>query len=97
MLRIYEGLNGGYSVFSNQLSFWPILSNQLRGYDTLANVRKKRIKMPFWGREVSLICCFSTDKTLGTEYDIHLLCTMIADHVTLPAISLLHFWAAGCS
>ena len=27
---------------------------------------------------------------------MHLLCAMIADHVTLPAISLLHFWAAGC-
>ena len=44
------------------------------------------MKRPFWGRGVSLIPCFSTDETLGTEYDIHLLCAMIADHVTLPAI-----------
>ena len=39
--------------------------------------------------------CFSTDKTLGTGYNIHLLCDMIADHRTLPAISLLHFWLEG--
>ena len=49
------------------------------------------------GGGVSLTSCFSTDKTLGTGYDIHLLCAMIADHVSLPAISLLHFWAAGRS
>ena len=39
--------------------------------------------------------CFPTDKTLGTGYDIHILCAMIADHVTLPAISLLHFLVEG--
>ena len=51
----------------------------------------------FGGGGVSLTSCFSTDKTLGTGYDIHLLCAMIADHVILPAISFLHFWAAGRS
>ena len=60
----------------------------LRGYDTLANVRKKRIKKAILGKGVSLTSCFSTDETLGTGYDIHLLRAMIADHVTLPAISL---------
>ena len=60
---------------------------------------KKRIKKAILGEGggVSLTSCFSTDKTLRTGYDIHLLCAMIADHVTLPAISLLHFWAAGRS
>ena len=40
---------------------------------------------------------FSMDKTSGTEYDTHLLCAMIADHVTLLAIFLLYFWAAESS
>ena len=59
----------------------------LRGYDTLANVRKKELKRTslfFWGVRGD----FPTDETLGTGYDIHLLCAMIADHVTLPAIYL---------
>ena len=60
---------------------------------------EKRIKKAILreGGGVSLTSCFSTDKTLGTECDIHLLCAMIADHMTLPTISLLHFWAAGRS
>ena len=37
---------------------------------------------------VSLTSYFSMDKILGTGYDIHLLCAMIADHVTLLTISL---------
>ena len=61
-------------------------------------MKKKRIeKAIFGGGGISLISYFSTDKTLGTGYDIHLLCAIIADHVTLPAISFLHFWAAGLS
>ena len=60
-------------------------------------MKKKRIKTAILGEGVSLASCFSTDKTLGTGCDIHLLFAMIADHVTLPAISLLHFWAAGRS
>ena len=48
---------------------------------------KKELKRPFFGRGgVSLISYFSTDKTLGTEYGIHLSCAMIADHVTLLTI-----------
>ena len=60
---------------------------------------KKRIKKAIFGEGggVSLTSCFSTDKTLGIGYDIRLLCAMIADHVTLPAIFLLHFRAAGRS
>ena len=58
---------------------------------------KKRIKKAILGRGVSLISYFSTDKTLGTGYDIDLLCALIADHVTLLAIFFLNFWAAGCS
>ena len=49
------------------------------------------------GGGVSLISYFSTDKALGTGCNIHLLCAMIADHVTIHAIFLLNFWAAGCS
>ena len=60
-------------------------------------MKKEFKKAIFGGGVVSLISCFSTDKTLGTGHDIHLLCAMIADHVTLPAMSLLRFWAAGCS
>ena len=61
--------------------------------------KESELKRPFWGRRVgvTLMSCFSTDKTLGTGYGIHFLCAMIADHVTLPAISLLHFRAAGRS
>ena len=61
--------------------------------------KKKRIKKAIFlgGEGVSLTSYFSTDKTLVTGYDIYLFCAIIADHVTLPAISLLHFWAAGCS
>ena len=60
---------------------------------------KKELKSYFRreGEGVSLIPYFSTDKTLGTGYDMHFLCAMIADHVTLLAIFLLNFWAAGCS
>ena len=49
---------------------------------------ENRIKKAIWGEGgLSLTSCFSTDKTLGTGYDIHLLCAMITDHVILPAIS----------
>ena len=59
---------------------------------------KERIKKAILGEGgLSLTTCFFTDKTLGTGYDIHLLCAMKADHVTQPSISLLYFWAAGCS
>ena len=47
----------------------------------------KRIRNAFLGEGVvSLIYFFSTDKSLGTRYDIHLLCAMIADHGTVLAI-----------
>ena len=49
------------------------------------------------GGGVSLISLFSTDKISETGYDIYLLCAMVADHVTLLAIFLFNFWAAGCS
>ena len=52
---------------------------------------KKRIKNAILGEGVSLISCFSTDETFGTEYDIHLLCAMKADHVTLPTTFLALF------
>ena len=52
---------------------------------------KKRIKNAILGEGVSLISCFSTDETLGTEYDTHLLCAMKADHVTLPTTFLALF------
>ena len=68
---------------------------QLRRYDTKATVYEKRIKKAILGEGFSLISYFSTDKTLGTEYDIYLLCAFIADHVTLLAIFLLNFWAVG--
>ena len=60
---------------------------------------KKELKSYFRreGEGVSLIPYFSTDKTLGTGCDMHFLCAMIANHVTLLAIFLLNFWAAGCS
>ena len=49
---------------------------------------KTELKRPILGEGgLSLTSCFSTDKTLGTGYDIHLLCVMITDHVILPAIS----------
>ena len=44
-----------------------------------------------------MIFYFSMNKTLGTGYDIHLLCAMIADHVSLLAIFALNFWTVGCS
>ena len=49
---------------------------------------KRKFKRLFWGRGISLISYFSTDKTLGTGYDIYLLCGLIDDHVTLLAIFL---------
>ena len=61
---------------------------------------KKRIKKAILGvgeGGLSLTSCFSRDKTMGSGYHIHLLCAMIADRITLPAISLHHFWAAGRS
>ena len=58
---------------------------------------KKRNKKAILGEGVSLISLFSTDKISETGYDIHLLCVRIADHVTLLAIFLPNFWAAGCS
>ena len=62
--------------------------------------KKKELKRLFFlggGEGVSLTSYFSTDKILVTGYDIYLFCAIISDHVTLPAISLLHFWAAGRS
>ena len=53
-------------------------------------MKKKEILRRGWGL---FNIYFSTDKTLGTGYDIHHVRVMIADHVTLLAISLLHFWA----
>ena len=47
---------------------------------------KRKFKRLFGGRGTSLIFYFSTDKTLGTGYDIYLLCGLIDDHVTLLAI-----------
>ena len=59
---------------------------------------KKRIKKAILGEgEVYLISLFSMDKISETWYDIYLLCAMIADHVTLLAIFLPNFGAAGCS
>ena len=54
---------------------------------------KKRIKKAILGEErrVSLISLLSTDKILETGYDIHLLCAMITDHMTLLAIFLPDF------
>ena len=40
----------------------------------------------------TLISYFSTDKTLGTGYDIYFLCALIADDVTLLVIVLLYIW-----
>ena len=39
-----------------------------------------------------MISLFSTDRISETGYDIHLLCAMIADRVTLLAIFLPNFW-----
>ena len=60
---------------------------------------EKRIKKAILGegRGVSVITLFSTDKISETGYYICILCAMIADHVTLLAIFLPNFWAAGCS
>ena len=49
------------------------------------------------GGGVYLISPFSADKISETGYDIYLLCAMIVDHVTLLAIVLTNFCAAGCS
>ena len=38
-----------------------------------------------------MISFFSTDKTLGNDCDVHLLCAMIADHATLLAIFFFQF------
>ena len=62
-------------------------------------MHEKRIIKPILGEGggVSLISLFSTGKISETGYDIHLLCPMIADYVTLLAIFLPNFWATGCS
>ena len=54
---------------------------------------EKRIKNVILGEGgggVSLISLFYTNKISEAGYDIHLLCAMIADHVTLLAI--FNFW-----
>ena len=65
----------------------------------LKQMYEKRIEKAILGEGggVSLISLFSTDNISKTGYDIYLLCAMIADHVTLLAIFLPNFWAAGCS
>ena len=52
---------------------------------------KKEFRMLFWGGGGGLsdILFGSTDKTLGTEYDIYLSCALIVDHVTLLAIFIM--------
>ena len=40
---------------------------------------------------MQLMSYFSTYTNLGTGYDIHLLCTTIADHVTLLDIFVLNY------
>ena len=78
--------------------FYKIKKVGLKVVIHLKQMYEKRIKKAILGgRGVSLISLFSTDNISETGYDIYLLCAMIADHVTLLAIFLPNFWAAGCS
>ena len=61
------------------------------------NVPKKNLEKAILLRGWdSLLSYFSMNKAFGTGYDKHLLCAMIADHVSLLAIFLHNFWTTGC-
>ena len=97
------GVNFTPSLSLKACNFWIIHENRFKVWTRRfkANFKgvfhtnkcmKKKLKIPFYGwGGVFFLSYFSLNRTLGTMYDIHLLRTMTADHMTLLTLFLFKF------